>query len=479
MFCLHFFEFYFNRFRIDEQANDTLVAMNRLKSLMKGLDETIKLLRKEGEFKEKFLNLVKLTKSSFVQGLLKSFKIDSALLDGLFNALLYDKQVGDVVETVANIFECFSVDRFVGVSSEREMEDLAIQLNEKKLFLAAIYFKNDGRGGGASDAEFAYELRMDVDNTPVTLENRNRFWFPGPDGNFELQMRYHRGFIQIQHIIDQAITMTIVQAENAHREELWKESTTIESMTTEEPELTEASAPKEKEEEKEEDDEDDSTTTSTTTTTTTTESPKIETEQITDKISEESNANESSTSNATEAKMTDEARKSDEQSEPLVESTSASSPNISTIISQIIANQAGNDGEPPVIRVKMSDQMMHEVFNIEDEHTRPAVANTGEVQSRKKRSPQFDFSSIFGSSSSNQKAKFTDGISMPDVEIHTKQFPYPKYRKDSFVTGLYLAQSVQLAFFFALIIQVSISVRHRIWMRESGNSVVSNRLIEI
>lgn len=43
----------------------------------------------------------------------------------------------------------------------------------------------------------------------------------------------------------------------------------------------------------------------------------------------------------------------------------------------------------------------------------------------------------------------------------------------SFKQGLYLAQAIQIAFFIALLVQVASSVRHKIWMKESGNSMVS------
>lgn len=114
--------------------------MNRLKNLVKGLDLIIKQLRVEGDFQKKFMNIVNLAKSPFIQMMLAKFNVDSKILDAVFNGLLHDKQVSDIIETVANIFECFSVNRFVGVDSEKEMEDLALQLNDKKLFYAGIYF---------------------------------------------------------------------------------------------------------------------------------------------------------------------------------------------------------------------------------------------------------------------------------------------------------------------------------------------------
>ena len=42
----------------------------------------------------------------------------------------------------------------------------------------------------------------------------------------------------------------------------------------------------------------------------------------------------------------------------------------------------------------------------------------------------------------------------------------------SFKLGLYLAQAVQMAFFLGLVAQIAACVRHRIWMRESRNSMV-------
>lgn len=44
----------------------------------------------------------------------------------------------------------------------------------------------------------------------------------------------------------------------------------------------------------------------------------------------------------------------------------------------------------------------------------------------------------------------------------------------------YLAQAVQMTFFFALIVHISSSVRQKIWFKESGNlSVVENLLLDL
>lgn len=404
-------------------------AMNRLKDFLKAIDKSVGQLRVEGPFKEEFMKFVKLVHSPFGKAILESNNIDTKIVDTIFNGLLYDKQVKDITGTIANIFECFSVDRYVGVESEQEMEDFAVQMNKKKLFLAGIFFDNDGQGGGPYLTEHAYKLRMDMDNTPITLENRNRLWFPGADGNFELQMRYHRGFIQIQHLVDQAITKTLVDLENERLEQDWNSTNTVAPTTK-------TSIWGEDDDYEDEDEEE--------------EVPVTPTTQATEIVV---------TLNLTDTETTEPSETIDTEAQTTMPSSEIIQ---STTVPIEIANgtQTAKDAD----------------LSIRDERPQNAVTDWDKNEKRrKKRAPQVDFFSLFSGGSGNESMdnKFIGGIKLPDQDIHTKQFPYPKYRQDTFVTGLYLAQSIQLAFFFALIIQVSAAVRHRIWMRESGNSTVS------
>lgn len=440
--------------------------MNRLKELTKGLEEIVKNLRVEGDFREKFLNIVKLAQSPFVKSIVAGFNIDLKILDVIFDALLNDKQVLDIVGTIANIFECFSVDRFIGVETEDELEDMAVKLNEKKLFLAGIYFEDVGQ----SSTDLSYKLRMDIDNTPITLENRNRFWFPGPDASFELQMRYHRGFIQIQHVIDKAITKSLVREENKRLKELYE----IERAATEAQ------------------------------TTVATEFPSLESEDA------ESSSNSSEltfverlASNEAENLALQNKNGSDVRSAQVLESTETIEPKFeettevlstaSPYSSKAIEANAENGDSSRLhqlhqnitshlnatqLELKLSsDDDSDELI---DESEKPKNATEDDILKRKKRSPQLGgiFDMLLGGSKgavekTPREDDFPGALKMPEFEVFTKQFPYSKYRKDSFKTGLYLAQSVQLAFFFALIVQVSVAVRNRIWMRESGNSTVS------
>lgn len=180
-------------------ANKTFDEMKRLREFFGAIGTSIKMLKTNKEFRSNFDNLLNLAKSPFVQAILGG-AVDIQTIEMVLNSLVNNTQVSDVIDTVGNIFDCFSVDRFVGVKDEKELEDVAYELAKKKLFYAGLYFTSD-----FSTNETSYKLRMEVDNTPVTIENHNRFWFPGPESSFELEMRYHRGFIEIQNTIDTAI----------------------------------------------------------------------------------------------------------------------------------------------------------------------------------------------------------------------------------------------------------------------------------
>lgn len=180
-------------------ANKTFDEMSRLREFFRALGTSIKMLKTNKEFRSNFDNLLNLAKSPFVQAILGG-AVDIQTIEMVLDSIVNNTQVSDVIDTVGNIFDCFSVDRFIGVKDEKELEDVAYDLAKKKLFYAGLFFASD-----IAANETSYKLRMEVDNTPVTIENKNRFWFPGPESSFELEMRYHRGFIEIQNSVDTAI----------------------------------------------------------------------------------------------------------------------------------------------------------------------------------------------------------------------------------------------------------------------------------
>lgn len=291
----------------------------------------------------------------------------------------------------------------VGVSSESDLERLAYQLNQKKMFFGGVYFNNVST---VSDKEYSYKIRLDIDNIPVTLENRNRFWFPGPNGNFELDMKYHRGFIQLQYALDRAIIRTVRHHESLRLEKERAEMTTI----------------------------------------------MADYEYSSDNSVESRNSTQETVIVTIPTVATTTTSSS---SVPDTESNPESNIKISTITIKTVEG----DGHDDSLNYKDDGGPIH------DEGS----------SLRKKRGVLNVFDFDFDDSSEKKPLPTSDDedFHVDEFEVYTKQFPYPKYKKDIYVTGIYLGQAIQMTFFFGLIVQVTASIRQRIWAKESGNSTVS------
>ncbi|XP_061396675.1 glucosylceramide transporter ABCA12 [Musca vetustissima] len=179
-------------------SNSTFEEFNRLKMLSVAFQQILTKLKEPGSFQEAFESLLALAKSPFVRKLIgDEFDLDE--VEKVVNRIRTDPVVYDVINTVKNLLECFSVDRFLAFDTEDELRRHAFDLNQQRLFYAAIYFNQ------TETENVSYKLHMDTQNTQPTIENRNRFWFPGPAGSMLLDLKYHRGFVQIKHSIDMAI----------------------------------------------------------------------------------------------------------------------------------------------------------------------------------------------------------------------------------------------------------------------------------
>lgn len=279
-------------------------------------------------------------------------------IENVMSGIRFDATVADVFQTVKNILDCFSVDRFTPASSEQELLQQAFDLNKQRLFWAGVYFDEIER------KNVTYRFHMDTDNTPVTFENKNRFWFPGPEASMEEDLKYHRGFAQLKHAIDTGIIkfkkQKVLGVVNA--------SEFLESG------LKQLS-----------DDESDD-----------------------DFFNDWDEENDTVTTTGSSATTTD--------SFELVDSTETES-------------------------------------------------ETTEALNRPKRQLGI-LGSLFGITQQG------NNYQVDSMKVFTKQFPYPSYMKDDFKKGLYLSQAIQMAFFFGLMSQVATCIRHRIWMKESRNTLL-------
>lgn len=387
-----------------KEANKTFDDVGRLREFFKAIDLSIRMLKTDDEFKKSFDGLLSLARSPIVASLIgDAFDID--MIEGVLNTILNDTMVTDIIGTIGNILDCFSTDRFHAVQSEKELEEVAYEMGKKKLFYAGVYFNHDDK----KPNEIAYKLRMEADNTPATIENRNRFWFPGPEGDFELDMRYHRGYIEIQNSIDFAI-IKVKKRQHFSGNETEEDEEII--TTTE--------------------DEDDG---------------------FGDFESDFGNF--------------DDHDDFDQKNE-----TATATPSIDFgDIFKAFGSKLNLTGGP--VSTFSGDKTDDDGFwDFDDDVASPATTTAPKTLSRKKRQLDNILSMFFGGNGAKSEKltkKNQVEYKVDNMKFFTKQFPYPKYTRDDFKKGLYLAQAVQMSFFVALIIQIASSVRQKIWFKESGN----------
>lgn len=332
-----------------------------MKNLSTALNQLLINLKTDNRTISEFNKLIELAKSPLVATFLGD-SINITQIESVLNGIRFDATVADVFQTVKNILECFSVDRFTPASSQQDLLQQAFDLNKQRLFWAGVYF-DEVEGKNVS-----YKFHMDTDNTPVTFENRNRFWFPGPEASMEEDLKYHRGFAQIKHAIDTGII-------KYKKQQILGVPNVTEILGSG---LTQLS-----------DDESD--------------------DDFFNDWDEEENETVSTTTTETPPSSTDDSLE-------LTDST---------------------ETEMPILN-------------------------------RQRRQAGL-ISSLFGGSS-RSAPQIT--FEVDSMRVFTKQFPYPAYIKDDFKKGLYLSQAIQLAFFFGLMSQVATCIRHRIWMKESRNTML-------
>ncbi|KAH8272412.1 hypothetical protein KR026_006078 [Drosophila bipectinata] len=179
-------------------SNSTFEEIDRLKQLSRAAATILTKLHTNATFQEAFDNLLKLARSPLVKSLVGD-DFDIGQIESIFQYLRTNQLIYDILTTVADIMDCVSADRFEAVESEEALRKRAYELNQNKIFLAALNLEDVGL------KEASYRLHMDTDNTQPTFENRNRFWFPGPADSMVLDLKYHRGFVQLKQMIDMGI----------------------------------------------------------------------------------------------------------------------------------------------------------------------------------------------------------------------------------------------------------------------------------
>lgn len=172
--------------------------MDRLKKLSKAAASVLIKLHTNATFQEAFESLLKLARSPFVKSLVGD-DFDVEEIERMLNYVRENQLIYDILTTVGDLLECLSVDRFEAVESVEQLRRRAYELNQQRLFLAALNFED------VAGKEITYKIHMDTDNTQPTFENKNRFWFPGPAASMIVDLKYHRGFVQLMQLVDLGI----------------------------------------------------------------------------------------------------------------------------------------------------------------------------------------------------------------------------------------------------------------------------------
>ncbi|XP_017056200.1 ATP-binding cassette sub-family A member 13 isoform X2 [Drosophila ficusphila] len=179
-------------------SNATFEEVDRLKQLSRAAATIVTKLHTNATFQEAFDSLLKLAKSPLVKSLVGD-DFDIGEIERVFTYIRTNQLIYDILTTVADLMDCVSADRFEAVDSVEELRRRAYELNQNKFFLAALNLED------VALKQSSYRIHMDTDNTQPTFENRNRFWFPGPADRMVIDLKYHRGFVQLKQMVDLGI----------------------------------------------------------------------------------------------------------------------------------------------------------------------------------------------------------------------------------------------------------------------------------
>lgn len=162
--------------------------ITRLRQIIDVSNKASEMFRTDEEFQKNYNEFLH---NSF---LVTNAETIQTILQTLYNKTLTTESL----LTFDNALGCFSVDRFVPVNDENELDASVRKLMKTNDLLAGVYFKNIGK-------EPAYRMTMQVDGRAIMIDNNNGVWFPHLFGSIQLERRHIRGFSKIQELIDDGL----------------------------------------------------------------------------------------------------------------------------------------------------------------------------------------------------------------------------------------------------------------------------------
>ncbi|XP_068174679.1 phospholipid-transporting ATPase ABCA1 isoform X2 [Antennarius striatus] len=111
------------------------------------------------------------------------------------------------ITTLAQVTECFSLNKLEGLGTEGQLIDRALELLEDRQFWAGVVFLLPNSSSHELQPHVTYKIRMDIDDVTRTNKIKDRFWDPGPAADPFNDMRYiWGGFVYVQDLVEKAVS---------------------------------------------------------------------------------------------------------------------------------------------------------------------------------------------------------------------------------------------------------------------------------
>ncbi|KAK2908022.1 phospholipid-transporting ATPase ABCA1 isoform X2 [Channa argus] len=118
--------------------------------------------------------------------------------------------INHTVTTLAQVTECFSLNKLEGLQTEGQLVDRALELLEDRELWAGIVFMLPNSSSPKLPPHVTYKIRMDIDDVTRTNKIKDRFWDPGPAADPFNDMRYiWGGFVYIQDLVERAVSKVL------------------------------------------------------------------------------------------------------------------------------------------------------------------------------------------------------------------------------------------------------------------------------
>uniref|UniRef100_A0A3Q3RRK1 P-type phospholipid transporter n=1 Tax=Mastacembelus armatus TaxID=205130 RepID=A0A3Q3RRK1_9TELE len=118
--------------------------------------------------------------------------------------------INHTITTLAQITECFSLNKLEGLETEGQLIDRALVLLEDRQLWAGVVFLLPNTSSLRVPPHVTYKIRMDIDDVTRTNKIKDRFWDPGPAADPFNDMRYiWGGFVYIQDLVERAVSRVL------------------------------------------------------------------------------------------------------------------------------------------------------------------------------------------------------------------------------------------------------------------------------